>query len=165
MWGRRRRKKKDKKQNILQESLLCSEPQLLNTVALNHVHWGNSCSCLRCYCSSAVCYLPFAGRGLNTNLPQQFRLNVTLSNIRQIRSRHILLSPSITGECSSPCKRAGVGMGNVSSPSKFLYCVWKGCVYVCCVPESPDCTLLLLIMKCVSTYSAVTGLVKSVLEN
>lgn len=61
-------KKKDKKQNILQELLLCSELQLLNTVALNHVHWGNSCSCLRCYCSSAVCYLPLqAGLGAQTS--------------------------------------------------------------------------------------------------
>lgn len=31
--------------------------------------------------------------------------------------------------------------------------------------ESPDCSLLSLIMKYVSTYSVVTGLVKSVLEN
>lgn len=115
-----KKKKKYKKQNILEESLLCSELQLLNTVALNHVHWGNSCSCLRCYCSSAVCYLPFAGWGMNTNLPQQFRLSVTLSNRRQVRPRHVPLSPSNTGECSSPCKRVGVGMGSASSPSEFL---------------------------------------------
>lgn len=110
MWGRRRGgKKKDKKQNILQESLLCSELQLLNTETLNHVHWGNSCSCLRCYCSSAVCYLPFAGWGLSTNFSWQLKLKVLPSNLKQIRPRHVPLSPSVTRQHSSPCKRDGDG--------------------------------------------------------
>lgn len=111
------------------------------------------------------CLLPsFSGWGLNTNLPQQFRLNVTLSNIKQIRPRHVSLSSSITGECSSPCKRAGVGMGSVSSSNKFLWWVGRA-AFMCAV-----CLRVLTVLCCpwswnVSTYSVVTRLVKSVLEN
>lgn len=101
------KKKKDKKQNILQESLLCSELQLLNAAALNHVHWGNSCSCLRCYCSSAVCYLPFAGWGLSTNLPRQLRLNVPASNLKQVRPRHVPLPPALLGSAAVPVRGLG----------------------------------------------------------
>lgn len=58
------------------------------------------------------------------------------------------------------------GHGYCKQPQQvFCNGFGRGYVYVRCVPESPDCTLLSRVVKCVSAYSVVTGLVKIVLEN